>query len=430
MTRDFHEKPWSHRRTRALGMRSLIGWRTSPGSSVHHAEGPGPATGEAVEGGGRGRIGGEIDDQPLVVRGGWFEGFVSPVSAPPASSPVRVASQAQAGIGQTVTSAQFSTQGSFIMEHATRPDRTRTSRSSVWAPGSSGADWGDVGEDDALRRADAARRRRRDLPRHRRRVRRRPQRAARRPAAPRATRRRHHRRHQDGPPGRPQVPRDVHARQLPRLDRPLPAPTSASTPSTWSSCTARRPPCSRTDARLRRARHAGRGEARSPPTASASRPVDEALTAIARPDVAQRADHPQRVPAQAARRRCCRPRQTAGVGIIARVPLASGLLSGQVRRAHHLRRRRPPHLQPARRGVRRRRDVLRRGLRHRARGPRAGSPLLAPAGRDDGPVRAALDRRPARRQHGHPGRPQRRTRPGPTPPPPTCPAARRRCCAA
>ena len=33
----------------------------------------------------------------------------------------------------------------------------------------------------------------------------------------------------------------------------------------------------------------------------------------------------------------------AGVGIIARVPLASGLLSRQVRRAHDVRERRPPH---------------------------------------------------------------------------------------
>ena len=42
----------------------------------------------------------------------------------------------------------------------------------------------------------------------------------------------------------------------------------------------------------------------------------------------------------------------AGVGVIARVPLAAGLLSG-VHGDNDVRRRRPPHLQPGRRGVRR-----------------------------------------------------------------------------
>ena len=49
----------------------------------------------------------------------------------------------------------------------------------------------------------------------------------------------------------------------------------------------------------------------------------------------------------------------AGVGIIARVPLASGLLSGKYDEHTTFARRRPPDLQPARRGVRRGRDVLR-----------------------------------------------------------------------
>ena len=43
----------------------------------------------------------------------------------------------------------------------------------------------------------------------------------------------------------------------------------------------------------------------------------------------QRPDHPQRLPDEAARRGAARPPQAAGVGIIARVPLASGLLSGK-----------------------------------------------------------------------------------------------------
>ena len=59
-----------------------------------------------------------------------------------------------------------------------------------------------------------------------------------------------------------------------------------------------------------------------------------------------------------------------GVGIIARVPLASGLLSGKYDEQHHLRAGRPPHLQPRRQRLRRRRDVLRRALRRRAGGRR------------------------------------------------------------
>ena len=59
--------------------------------------------------------------------------------------------------------------------------------------------------------------------------------------------------------------------------------------------------------------------------------------------------------------------QRRDVGVIARVPLASGLLTGKLRRDTELRRGRPPQLQPPRRGVRRRRDVLRRRLRDRAR---------------------------------------------------------------
>ena len=51
-----------------------------------------------------------------------------------------------------------------------------------------------------------------------------------------------------------------------------------------------------------------------------------------------------------------------------------------VRRAHHVRRRRPPHLQPARRGVRRRRDVLRGRLRDRARGGAPAAPRWCPTG--------------------------------------------------
>ena len=94
---------------------------------------------------------------------------------------------------------------------------------------------------------------------------------------------------------------------------------------------------------------------------------DEALTAIARPGLAS-----VQIIFNAFRRKpldkVLPAAQAAGVGILARVPLASGLLSRPVHARHHVRRRRSPQLQPARRGVRRRGDVLRGGLRHRRRG--------------------------------------------------------------
>ncbi len=52
----------------------------------------------------------------------------------------------------------------------------------------------------------------------------------------------------------------------------------------------------------------------------------------------------------------------AGVGIIVRVPLASGLLSGRYDETTKFERRRPSQLQPPRRAVRRRRDVRRRAV--------------------------------------------------------------------
>ena len=68
----------------------------------------------------------------------------------------------------------------------------------------------------------------------------------------------HHRRHQDGPPGRPG------ARELRRWRTSAPGPTargatSASTPSTWCSCTARPRRSSTPTRALRRPRHPGRG---------------------------------------------------------------------------------------------------------------------------------------------------------------------------
>ena len=88
----------------------------------------------------------------------------------------------------------------------------------------------------------------------------------------------------------------------------------------------------------------------------------QALAAIARPNVTnvQIILNPFRLkpldevlPAAAA----------ADVSIFARVPLASGLLSGKYTADDGLRGERPPRLQPPRRGVRPRRDVLGRRLR-------------------------------------------------------------------
>ena len=146
----------------------------------------------------------------------------------------------------------------------------------------------------------------------------------------------------------------------------------------------------------------------------------EALTAIARPDVAT-----VQIILNILRLKpldgCCPPRAAAGVGIIARVPLASGLLSGRYDEHTDVRRRRPPHLQPARRGVRRRRDVLRRRLRHRPRGRRRQLAAARPAGATMAQfaLRWILDQ-PGRHRRSSPA-PATPSRPGPTPPPPALP---------
>ena len=90
------------------------------------------------------------------------------------------------------------------------------------------------------------------------------------------------------------------------------------------------------------------------------------------------------------------------VGILARVPLASGLLTGKLRRT----RRSPPTttaIQPRGRGLRQGRDVLRRALR---RGPRGGRRAASarPGGRDARAAGAALDPDVRRRHLRDPGR--------------------------
>ena len=91
------------------------------------------------------------------------------------------------------------------------------------------------------------------------------------------------------------------------------------------------------------------------------------------------------------------------VGVLARVPLASGLLTGKLTRDTTFDADDHRRLQPSRRGVRRGRDLRRRGLRNRARDRRGAAAAGAPGGHHR-PVRAALDP-PARGRHnGHPGR--------------------------
>ena len=142
--------------------------------------------------------------------------------------------------------------------------------------------------------------------------------------------------------------------------------------------------------------------------------VEEALAAIARPHVAT-----VQIIANAFR---LKPLEEvfpaaaeAGVGIIVRVPLASGLLSREVRRGHDVRRGRPPLLQPRRQRVRRRGDVLRGGLRRPGWSRRGSSASWSRAEAPEGTTSAQaalawLCQQPAVSTR-HPGRPHRRAGP-------------------
>ena len=94
-----------------------------------------------------------------------------------------------------------------------------------------------------------------------------------------------------------------------------------------------------TTTRLRRPRHPGRRRARSRRTASASRPSTRRSTAIARPARRDACRSSSTRSGSSRSTRCCPAAAEAGVGIIARVPLASGLLSRQV---HDATPRSPP----------------------------------------------------------------------------------------
>ena len=130
--------------------------------------------------------------------------------------------------------------------------------------------------------------------------------------------------------------------------------------------------------------------------------VEEALKAIEYPGVATVQiifnifrQRPAELFFEQARRR--------DVGVIVRVPLASGLLTGKFSAREPTS---PPTTTATSTGtasVRRRRDVRRRRLRARARGRRRAAHARA-RGRDDGTARAALDPRLRRGLDGHPRR--------------------------
>ena len=217
--------------------------------------------------------------------------------------------------------------------------------------------------------------------------------------------RRDHRRHEGRTPTEPARRRGLHAREPDRVRRAQPRATSTPTRSICSSCTVRRPTsttcprCSasstissrRQAALLRRQR----------------RDVEEALRAARYPNVQsiQIIFNMFRLKPAEELFPVVREKQ---IGILARVPLASGLLSGKLRRDSTFEPRRPPQLQSPRRVVRRRRDVQRRRLRDGSRGGRGAARARARR-RDDGAARAALDphvprghrpRFPARRTSG------------------------------
>ena len=98
--------------------------------------------------------------------------------------------------------------------------------------------------------------------------------------------------------------------------------------------------------------------------------------------------------------------EAAGVGIIARVPLASGLLSGKYTAETSFAEDDHRNYQPHRIGVRRRGNLLRRGLRP---GPQSGGRVRGTGARrrQHRPGGHRLDRGAGRRQHGDPGRAER-----------------------
>ena len=225
-------------------------------------------------------------------------------------------------------------------------------------------------------------------------------------------------RHEDGAPGARRCRRHYTLGQLPRLDRPAPRqprrrqarPRAAALPAH---------PGLRRRRGLRRAGHPGRGGAHRG-LRRQRRDLDEALDRD-RPAGRRDACRSSSTRSGSSRSsRCCPPRPRPGVGHHRAGAAGQRAAVRAVRREHHLRRRRPPHLQPARRGVRRGRDLLRR---RRSRSGCAAVRRLAPL------ARRARRRRSSRcaGSSTSPGSPSSSpgratpSRPGPTPRPPRLP---------
>ena len=90
------------------------------------------------------------------------------------------------------------------------------------------------------------------------------------------------------------------------------------------------------------------------------------------------------------------------VGILARVPLASGLLTGKITPGDPVRRQRPPQLQPPRGEIRRGRNFLRSAAGGGLPGGR-GTAAARSGGHDADAIRAALDPDVRRRHLRHSG---------------------------
>ena len=284
------------------------------------------------------------------------------------------------------------------------------SRWSASAPGSSAPTGARSREADARGGAGGRGRGRRHVLRHRRRLRRRAQRAGHRraswPTTPSAgvTVATKMGRRVDAGAG------ELHAGQLPGLDRPLARATSASTRLDLVQLHC--PPTAVIDDdaaydALDTLVDDGAIAAYGVSVETVDAGADRDRPAARRDG----ADHPQRVPAQAAGARCCRRRPRPGSGSSRGCRWPPACCPGRYDAHDHLRRGRPPHLQPRRQRLRRRRDVLGRRLRRRAsRRPReftdAGR-ATAPDGVTAGAGGARLGRAAARRHHGDPRRPQR-----------------------
>ena len=182
------------------------------------------------------------------------------------------------------------------------------------------------------------------------------------------------RRDEDGPP-RGAAARELHARELPRVDRPLarqprrrhPRPRAAALPAERGH---------RGRRHLRRARRAGgrRVDRRLRRLGRDLRPGARRHRAAGR---REHPDHPEPVPAEAARRGAAG--RGGGRGRHPRPRAARlGAALRPLHRRDDVRRGRPPQLQPPRRGLRPRRDVLGRRLRRRASRPRASSRRRCP----------------------------------------------------